>query len=361
MKVELSNSEEYSSLIVRCVSCGGRVRLGQGAFSCIDCGKEWAVKDGVPVLTESQYHYHLLTGDGYSRLVSLAEEIGWKEALDSTSINFNKHVRREFLYYLDEDKKPYWKFLLPLSRDSKVLDLGCGWGVFSVDLAKSYRQIVAMDASFGRIKLLNLRKLQDGIQNLITICGGNMKYLPFPHAYFDLVVMNGVLEWVATSREGDPQRVQEDTLKETCKVLRPGGILYLGIENRFGYEFLLGHRDPHTGLRWGNVMPRSVANLYSKLVRGEEFREYTQSYWGLKRMFESAGFTKIEFYTPYRHYNHFERFFPLDDPVILKRWVSLLEDARRSRAKRRRLLFNLMARFGVFKFFAYHFGVIATR
>ena len=117
MKVELPDSEEYSSLIVTCVSCGGRVRLGQGASSCIDCGKEWAVMDGVPVLTESQYHYHLLTGDGYSRLVSLAEEIGWKEALDSFSINFNKHLRREFLYYLDRDKKPYWKTLLPLSRD----------------------------------------------------------------------------------------------------------------------------------------------------------------------------------------------------------------------------------------------------
>jgi len=353
-------SKEYSPLIVTCVNCGGKLHSIREAFSCLECGKVWPIREGVPILTESEYHYHLLNEDGYTRLTALANGVGWKEALDSFSTSFNKHIRREFLYYLDDDKSPYWKFLLPLSANSRVLDLGCGWGGFSVDLAKSFREVVAMDASFGRVKLLQLRGLQDEIPGLVAVCGGNAKFLPFPSGHFDLVVLNGVLEWAPTSRAGDPQEIQENLLKEAYRVLRPGGILYLGIENRLGYEFLLGHRDPHTGLRWVNVLPRSVANLYSKLVRGEEFREYTQSYWGLKRMFRKAGFSKIDFYTPYRHYNHFEKFLPLDDPAILQRWVFLLEDGRKFRARRRRFLFRLLASFRIFKLFAYHFGVIAT-
>ena len=47
--------------------------------------------------------------------------------------------------------------------------------------------------------------------------------LPFADSSFDVVAMNGVLEWVATGQSGDPREIQERALKNAFRLLRPGG------------------------------------------------------------------------------------------------------------------------------------------
>lgn len=353
---------DYFSLRLRCPDCRGKVRFWNKGFCCGSCGKHWKMKDGVPILTETLEDLEaILDTEACDRLVRLSGRLGWEEVLSQLASDLDKNVLRELLHHLDGASSPAWRFLMPLRRGSRVLELGCGWGAFAVDLAKFYAEVIAMDVSFKHVRWLQLRKMGEGIRNLIPLCGGNTRFLPFPDQYFDLVVVTGVLGRMPKYQLGKPLEIQEGFLKESFRVLREKGILYIGIENRFGYPFLLGDRDPHSGLRWGNVLPRRVANIYSKLVRGDGFRTYTHSYWGLKKMLAKVGFSKIDFYMPYPRYSHLEKFFPLDDPALLKRWVYLLEDGRKFRAKRRRLLFRILAKFGLFKLFAYHFGVIAAR
>ena len=259
------------------------------------------------------------------------------------------------------EKRADWRFLLPLSRDARILELAGIGDPYSVYLAHCYGEVVLLDACYERAKLLHLRKTQEKIRSLSLVCGCPSRFLPFTQGTFDLVVMSRVLQWAPTVEPGDPKRIQENLLSETFRVLRRNGILYIEVENRFGYPFLLGTPDPHSGLRWGNVLPRKVANMVSKLCRGEEFRTYTHSYWALRRMLEKAGFSAIQFYTPYSHPDDLEKFYPLDDLAVLKRWIFVLEEGRRFRDKRKRLLFQLMAKLGVFRVLASHYGVVATR
>lgn len=91
---------------------------------------------------------------------------------------------------------------------------------------------------------------------------------------------------------------QRRALAEAYRCLEPGGLLYIGIENRFGANYLLGSRDEHTNLRWVNVMPRGLANWYSVLVKRREFTAFTHSYWGLRKLLSQAGFGAVHFWCP---------------------------------------------------------------
>jgi hypothetical protein len=96
-------------------------------------------------------------------------------------------------------------------------------------------------------------------------------------------------------------------------VLLPGGCLYVGIENRFGGNYLLGAPDEHTGLRYVNVLPRGVANRYSRWMQKKEFTAFTHSYLGLRRMLRQAGFSSIEFWAPIPSYREIRMLEPLSD------------------------------------------------
>jgi SAM-dependent methyltransferase len=127
--------------------------------------------------------------------------------------------------------------------------------------------------------------------------------LPFPDGYFDLVVMIGVLEWVGDAYpHGDPARLQQQVLENVQAVLKPGGYLYLAMENRYGYNYFLGSRDEHTNLRFVTLLPRPLASLYSLVVRQRTYRTYTHSYGTLKALLRSAGFAKTDFYYPVPDY-----------------------------------------------------------
>ena len=152
--------------------------------------------------------------------------------------------------------------------------------------------------------------------------------MPFSDGFFDLVVVYGVLEWAGLSgEEQKPEFYQLKLLKEVQRVLKKGGHLYLAIENRLGIVYLLGQKDPHTNLRFVTLMPRFLANIYSRVVRGKPYRAYTHTLGDCKRLFKKAGFSDIETYTPLPSYRHFWYVLPLDEPKIMSYFLEHLSQA----------------------------------
>lgn len=99
-----------------------------------------------------------------------------------------------------------------------LLDLGCGFGVVSQELARlSSGRVVALDHS-----LPALLKLQDELHDSPPTCADATR-LPFADASFDLVFCQLALLWMPL----------EPTLAEVQRVLQPGGVL-LAIEPDYG-------------------------------------------------------------------------------------------------------------------------------
>lgn len=97
--------------------------------------------------------------------------------------------------------------------------------------------------------------------------------LPFDDASFDIVISNHVLEHV-----GD-RKAQAMALSEIHRILRPGGMLYLGVPNKF--EPI----EPHYKLPFLGSLPKSLADFLVKKFRGGiEYDCYPVSRGELSRM-----------------------------------------------------------------------------
>ncbi len=114
-----------------------------------------------------------------------------------------------------DDSRPYRQRLygrVGLVRAQRVLDVGCGTGAVTLDIAESTRgHVVGVD--IDEAKLVEARRLLEVVPNL-EFQVADVQDLPFPDGSFDLVTLNIVLVYVP-----DKQRA----LDEMARVLRPGG------------------------------------------------------------------------------------------------------------------------------------------
>ena len=109
---------------------------------------------------------------------------------------------------------------LGLSRDSLVLDAGCGTGMVTIGLKLSgfeLKQIVAADISINSLRIARAEfKKRKGEQEMAPL-GGDVLNLPFADDTFNLIITSGVLEHVPLDKG----------LAELTRVLKPSGRLII--------------------------------------------------------------------------------------------------------------------------------------
>ncbi|MFO3795814.1 MAG: class I SAM-dependent methyltransferase [Anaerolineales bacterium] len=101
----------------------------------------------------------------------------------------------------------------------RVLENGCGIGLYAERLAQAGAQVIGLEYDFERASQAHQR-----VPCIVNAAG---EALPFPEASFDLILSHEVIEHV----QDDVQAV-----REMIRVLRPGGRLVLFCPNR-GYPF----------------------------------------------------------------------------------------------------------------------------
>jgi ubiquinone/menaquinone biosynthesis C-methylase UbiE len=130
-----------------------------------------------------------------------------------------------------------WK----LPAGSKILDLGCGPGVMTRDLAKLGYRGIGLDASPAMIEHCKEQAAAEGIADSWSYQLGDVEALPFPDHFFDGAICMGVIDYLASD---------DKFLSEVARVLKPGGHFILCFTNRFGYTVSLS-----TPLFWLKKMP----------------------------------------------------------------------------------------------------------
>lgn len=104
-----------------------------------------------------------------------------------------------------------------LHRGATVLDVGCGPGTITVDLARIVApgRVVALDTEIGMLQATAALATERQLDN-VTVVLADATALPWPDATFDIVHLHQVLQHVP-----DPRAV----LRECRRVCRPGGIV----------------------------------------------------------------------------------------------------------------------------------------
>lgn len=108
------------------------------------------------------------------------------------------------------------EFLAPLAG-MRILDAGCGDGVYSVAAAARGARVTGVDLAEDMLALARERSAAQGVK--VDWRRGDVLSLPFPDASFDLAIAVTLLCLVA-----DPRRA----VRELARVLVPGGRLVIG-------------------------------------------------------------------------------------------------------------------------------------
>lgn len=249
------------------------------------------IVDGIPFYAEDRY-WGKAPKEDLEVALSYLEEKGW--------IEFRKKFGGKFDQTFEENRADF-RFVIPLSKDFKALDAGAGMGRITIPLARVAGHLTALDGSFLRLKYLKNRAEMEGLTNIDVVLGDFLD-VPFENKSFDLIVMNGLVEWVGvTDKFDNPRDAQVACIKRAKELLKDGGYLYIGIENRLAISYLRG--PDHLGLYFTSYMPRFIANWYTKFRQGRKYDTYTYTKAGYEKLIRDAGFTDYEFYLPYPGYN----------------------------------------------------------
>jgi SAM-dependent methyltransferase len=349
----LRNNRNASEGLV-CPGCGEPLVKTTGKLDCPSCGQNWPLVDGIPHFVSEFPYWGEIPQERMREVNSLAQAgNNWKNVLLDSP---DPDIQRASTMILNLERAN-WHYLLDLLPNSRVLDLGAGTGTTSHALAMHYREVVALEPVLERVQFMQHRFSQEKLSN-VQLVRSSLWTLPFAPESFDLVAMNGVLEWVAEGRAGDPEELQKCALRNAFRLLRPGGYLYVGIENRFSPGYFIGYTDPHAGVPFVTVLPRPLAHWYARKKGLQGYRNYLYTSVGYRKLLRRAGFTRFEFYLAVPSYNHPRFLIPLTGNGFS--YYSQNFNHIRSRGIRR-LLHSLLLNLGVLKYFEYSFVILAGK
>jgi ubiquinone/menaquinone biosynthesis C-methylase UbiE len=322
---------------LRCPKCLGVLGGGRGDIACTACGQSYRHEGEIPDLRLSRFDYYFnpIPRDKMRALTDAINPLHWPqsvrrfvEAAPNPSWIDNIAVHGRYA----------WKLLMDLPPGAAVLDIGCGLGGLLSSVAPHVGKAHGIDLTIERLAFSRRRfEVFNREDQTRLVAGGDAAHLPFADGQFDTVFLSGVLEWVG---EGDtsgfaqgnklrrlarmvgahfgatnPRNIQLGFLREVLRVLKPGGQLYVGIENRLSHEYFGRRRDHHSGLWFGSLMPRSLATLYSILAVRRPYRTYTYSRRGYRRLFAQAGFEAVEVFGFHNGYSDLKSIMPVDAQV----------------------------------------------
>lgn len=126
------------------------------------------------------------------------------------------HFRRQAVW--TQAARNYLYRRADLLRARRILDMGCGTGVITEEMAERARgRVVGVDVA------REFLRIREGSR--ASYVQGNALRLPFPDASFDIVLCHFVLMWLRDPQQG---------MAEMVRVARPGGWLLLCAEPDYG-------------------------------------------------------------------------------------------------------------------------------
>jgi SAM-dependent methyltransferase len=195
-------------------------------------------------------------------------------------------------------ERPATLSLLPEVKNQRVLDAGCGPGVYSEWLLAHGAEIVAIDAS---PKMVVLAKERLGVAADVRQADLGKPLSFLDSSYFDLVLSPLVLEYIEDWRS---------TFAEFYRVLRPSGYLVFSVTHPF-FDFLYFKSNRYfdtelVGTQWRGVDPVSVHMPSFRRSLEETLNPLIEAGFRLERILEPKPTPEFKSADP-RHYEELSR------------------------------------------------------
>ena len=264
--------------------------------------------------------------------------------------------RWPLLYHLSPERRNLLEWY-PFRRDATLLEIGAGCGALTGLFAERVAQVTAVELSAKRSRIIE-RRYAD--KPNLEIMAGNFTDMAFARS-FDYITLIGVMEYTrAFIPTPDPYG---NLLSRIMAILKPGGVLFIAVENRLGLKYFAGARDDHTGRQFDGIegYPTYIAarSIAGRPSGGAE--TFTRD--ELSQRLHAGGFTEQTFYYPHPDYKLPAEIF---SDACLPKANHMLADAPNYDQERLKLFseqraWTTIIREGKFSQFANSFLVLAGR
>jgi ubiquinone/menaquinone biosynthesis C-methylase UbiE len=129
-----------------------------------------------------------------------------------------EHIRENLNKYTIKAFK-----LLPDCNNPHILDIGCGTGVPTIELAKiSGGQVIGIDIDVTSLNLLQIKIKEMGLNNRVSVIKNSILTMDFPEESFDIIWAEGSIFVIGF----------ENSIKKWRRFLKPNGFLVIHDENK---------------------------------------------------------------------------------------------------------------------------------
>lgn len=112
--------------------------------------------------------------------------------------------------------------MVDIKSGEAILDVGCGTGNYTIELARKGVDVIGIDSSEEMLNFAIQKVKGELLKAEFQVA--NALNLPYPDQSFDLILSNGLLCFL---------REPEKALTEMYRVLKPGGRLIIGVLNKW--------------------------------------------------------------------------------------------------------------------------------
>ena len=172
---------------------------------------------------------------------------------------------------------------------AEILDIGCGPGHLSIDLAERGHRVVGLDIADEMLRIARTVASERRLDAQVEFVKGDCEATGLGDGCFDAVLAAGVIEYM---EDDGPM------LAECQRVLKPGGLLVLNVTNRFGW---LGLFIPVTNILKQSRAVQVAGSFLKRALTGRTdgvapwpFQPRRHSPSGFVRRLEASGFHVVE-------------------------------------------------------------------
>lgn len=165
---------------------------------------------------------------------------------DKSADTYDEWCQTPLGHFVDQLEKDLLIKLAQPKASEVALDVGCGTGIYSLELAKYGLDVIGIDISSKMLKQAQNKASQ--AKHEITFLEGDFHHLPFEDEHFDLVFTNITMEFAT-----QPKQV----VSEAMRVLKKGGRFIAGF---------IGKNSP-----WGKMYQQKGRNDENSVFRNACF------------------------------------------------------------------------------------------
>lgn len=186
----------------------------------------------------------------------------------------------QVLYHLSEIRQNILEWY-PFRSDASLLEIGAECGALTGMFCDKVKRVVALEASEAGVRVNQARNGKNQNLTIVNECFASWH----TEEKFDYITLIGGLGYAGREKwDKDPYLAM---LEKARSFLKPGGKLFVAIENKYGVKYFAGAREDHTGRCFDGLENYTVARDVK-----------TFSHKTLNKLLLEAGFTQNKFYYP---------------------------------------------------------------